>query len=138
MVNHKVSLYFVDAQAHIWQKHIAWSENLTVQTALEQADFFKDFPHLSIDKMGLAIFGKKIGLEDVLKPTDRIEICRELSFDPMESRRRRAAHKAQAKKQPPPRRLKKVKPQEHNRLNAKRKQILAEQRNHILANEVNK
>lgn len=40
------------------------------------------------------IHGKRCAPEDVLRDGDRVEIYRELVFDPKESRRRRAAHAA--------------------------------------------
>lgn len=41
---------------------------------------------------GLALWGRRVGLEEALRSGDRLMLLRPLSVDPMEARRRRQAH----------------------------------------------
>lgn len=50
------------------------------------------------EPLSLGIFGRACQSDAPLNHGDRVEIYRELSYDPMESRRRRAAHRAQRPK----------------------------------------
>ncbi len=50
-----------------------------------------------LDQKAVAVFGLYATEQTVLHENDRLEILDGLSFDPMESRRRRAQHKADAK-----------------------------------------
>lgn len=43
------------------------------------------------EPLDLGVFGRRCAAETLLREGDRVEIYRPLSFDPMESRRRRAA-----------------------------------------------
>ncbi len=50
-----------------------------------------DFPDLSASSsLGLAVFGKRVHLKQILHPNDRIELCEPLIADPMDARRHRA------------------------------------------------
>lgn len=46
----------------------------------------------------LALWGRKVGLLEPLQDGDRVELLRPLRADPMETRRRRQAHQAAAKR----------------------------------------
>ena len=56
------------------------------------------FPEIDLARNKLGVFGKLKSADTVLRDGDRIEIYRPLQADPMESRRRRARHKAAAGK----------------------------------------
>ena len=64
--------------------------NSTIEDALVQSDFLKDFPEINLETIAVDIFGKKATLNTRLKDKDRIEIYRPLLIDPMAARRKRA------------------------------------------------
>lgn len=88
-----VQLFYAHTPTQIWQKSLYVPEGCAVKEAIEQSCIEQDFPRLDIAKLGIAIFGRKATLETILVPHDRIELCRQLSFDPKESRKRRAQHR---------------------------------------------
>lgn len=101
-------LYFSDPTT-LWEAKLPWQAEMTVATAIAQSGLEQVFPNLDYQHLGLGVFGQKATFTQVLSPFDRVEICRPLVFDPMQSRRRRAAHKQKQRKQPAPvRKLKKV------------------------------
>ncbi len=59
---------------------------------------------VAIQSLALGIWGQSCQAEQVLQDLDRVEVYRPLSFDPMESRRRRHAHKLSQKPLRPRRR----------------------------------
>jgi uncharacterized protein len=62
----------------------------TVMQAIDASGVRDAFPDLVVDPVRLGIFGRKAGVDDVLKPGDRVEIYRPLIADPKEARRKRA------------------------------------------------
>ena len=62
----------------------------TLIEAIEQSSMREAFPDLQIDADSVGIFSRKVGLDYVLKASDRIEIYRPLIADPKEGRRERA------------------------------------------------
>lgn len=56
------------------------------------------YPTLDLTRNKLGIFGKLRPADTAVRDGDRVEIYRPLQADPMESRRRRARHKAAAGK----------------------------------------
>jgi putative ubiquitin-RnfH superfamily antitoxin RatB of RatAB toxin-antitoxin module len=61
-------------------------EHTTVQHALEVSGVLQDFPELQQQELMLGIWGKRVSLQQVLKPDDRIEIYRPLLLDPKQAR----------------------------------------------------
>lgn len=84
------------ANNHLWHRYLTLSKDTTVQSAIEQSGIYVDHPEA--EKLAYGIFGELCSPDTPLQSGDRIEIYRPLIFDPMESRRRRAAHR-QDKKQ---------------------------------------
>lgn len=76
-----------------WQQHLEVAAGTTAGQALAASDFAVRFPGRDPWQDGVGIHGNMIGPAQLLKANDRIEIYRSLVFDPMESRRRRAAHR---------------------------------------------
>ena len=72
-----------------WLQSLTVKAGFTIHQALNQIDFFKLFPELTVQTIELGIFGLKKQLSDVLKPGDRIEIYRPLRCDPKQARRAR-------------------------------------------------
>jgi putative ubiquitin-RnfH superfamily antitoxin RatB of RatAB toxin-antitoxin module len=65
--------------------------NSTIEDALIQSEFLKEFPELNLETITVGIFSKKATLHTRLKDKDRIEIYRPLLIDPMAARRKRAS-----------------------------------------------
>ncbi|ABI57251.1 RnfH family protein [Alkalilimnicola ehrlichii MLHE-1] len=71
-------------------------EGATVEEAIERSGVLQRFPDIDLDGVNkVGVFGKLRKRSDVLRPYDRVEIYRPLQADPKESRRRRAAGKAE-------------------------------------------
>lgn len=94
----KISLVFAQSPQYIWQKQIEVNLGDTVIKAIQDSGFLKEFPYFSFNNLNYGIYGLEVGPDEVLKENDRIEIYRELVFDPMQSRRRRAQLKQTSKK----------------------------------------
>ena len=70
----------------------------TIVQAIAASVVLARFPEIDLARNKLGLFGKLKPADTVLRDGDRIEIYRPLQADPMESRRRRARHKAAAGK----------------------------------------
>ena len=70
----------------------------TIAQAIAASGVLVRFPEIDLARNKLGLFGKLKPADTVLRDGDRIEIYRPLQADPMESRRRRARHKAAAGK----------------------------------------
>jgi putative ubiquitin-RnfH superfamily antitoxin RatB of RatAB toxin-antitoxin module len=70
----------------------------TIVQAIAASGVLARFPEIDLARDKLGLFGKLKPADTVLRDGDRIEIYRPLQADPMESRRRRARHKAAAGK----------------------------------------
>ncbi|MBX6317540.1 RnfH family protein [Pigmentiphaga sp.] len=90
-----VSVCYADV-GRIWQRELSLPAGSTVADAIEASGFRREFPEVDPARSGTGVYGRRRPLEHVLHPHDRVEIYRPLVFDPKESRRRRAAHKAAA------------------------------------------
>jgi hypothetical protein len=66
----------------------------TVGEAIERSGLAAEFPDLVVDPRAVGIFGRKVPLDHVLQPGDRVEIYRPLIADPKEARRQRASKPA--------------------------------------------
>lgn len=85
-------IYALDSE-QIWQSTVELPSGSSIADALKQSHFYEDFPELLDQVKGVGIFGQVKSLDDNVADGDRVEVYRALNFDPMESRRRRAAHK---------------------------------------------
>jgi putative ubiquitin-RnfH superfamily antitoxin RatB of RatAB toxin-antitoxin module len=83
----------------VWRRDLALAPGATVAQALAASDFARHFPDIDIWALGVGIYGKRVSPGAVLADGDRVEIYRALSFDPKESRRRRAEHRRAAQAQ---------------------------------------
>src|SRR5690625_1526659 len=93
----KVSVVYADKD-NIWHKSLNVCPGATVGEAISNSGFYEAHPSLSTQSISVGIYGQRIELSRKLSQHDRIEIYRELIFDPMESRRRRAIHRQRNKK----------------------------------------
>lgn len=99
------------AQPHrVWLEELELPQGSTLAEAVQASQFSIQFPDVEWRQTGLGVFGKKLPLHTVVQDQDRIEIYRTLAFEPNESRRRRAAHRARLLQKPKePRRSRKAK-----------------------------
>jgi putative ubiquitin-RnfH superfamily antitoxin RatB of RatAB toxin-antitoxin module len=65
----------------------------TIQEAINQSGMLTLFPEIDFSKQGIGIFSRPKKLNDVVQPSDRIEIYRPLLIDPKEARRARSNYK---------------------------------------------
>ncbi len=76
-----------------WQARLTLPAGASVADALAASGYALAFPGQDPWMHGVGIYGHAVRAEDALRDGDRVEIYRPLTFDPMESRRRRAAHR---------------------------------------------
>ncbi|MVW79922.1 RnfH family protein [Bordetella sp. 02P26C-1] len=76
-----------------WAREVTLPAGATVRQAMIESGFAQAFPTLDPWKLGVGIFGKQCQADTPLSDGDRVEVYRELTFDPMVSRRRRAEHR---------------------------------------------
>jgi len=88
------------APTRLWRQTLDVPEGATVAQALALSSFAADFPEFTDQPLTLGVYGERCDERRVLREDDRIELCRPLVFDPLESRRRRAAHRQGAKMSP--------------------------------------
>lgn len=88
-----VQIIFASNPQQIWQRELQLPHALSISEVLQQSGIYQDFPELINNLKGVGVFGLVKTLDDNVADGDRVEVYRELNFDPMESRRRRAAHK---------------------------------------------
>jgi hypothetical protein len=94
----------------VWLEELTLPQGATLAEAVQASRFSIQFPDFAWRQTGLGVFGKKLPLHTLVQDQDRIEIYRALVFDPNESRRRRAAHRARLLQKPKePRRSRKLK-----------------------------
>lgn len=78
-----IKFVFADEFGHIQSHETQFPQGTLLSDVLKLSPF-------DIKNMGISVYGKKVPLNYELRNADRIEICRSLSFNPMESRKRRA------------------------------------------------
>jgi len=105
----QVTLCFAQPDT-VWLEELTLPQGATLADAVQASHFLIQFPDFEWRQTGLGVFGKKLPLNTLVQDQDRIEIYRTLAFDPKESRRRRAAHRARLLQKPKePRRSRKPK-----------------------------
>lgn len=82
------------APDRVWRQTLELPEGATAGEALAASEFARLFPEYADPAPPIGIYGERCAPERRLMPGDRVEIYRPLVFDPLESRRRRARHKA--------------------------------------------
>ncbi|QXP86827.1 RnfH family protein [Methylococcus capsulatus] len=73
------------------------TEGVSAAAAIQTSRVLEKFPEIDLAVNKIGIFGKVCGLDQILRPGDRVEIYRPLIADPKESRRQRAARKDEGK-----------------------------------------
>ncbi len=77
----------------VWDVTVRLWPGATAAQALEASHFASDFPNYPGAAVLMGIYGQLCTPEHVLVDGDRLEIYRPLTFDPTESRQRRALHR---------------------------------------------
>jgi len=65
-------------------------EGMTALGAVEEAGLTREFPELAVRDLQLGIYGRRVEASQLLRDGDRVEIYRQLRFDPRDARRRAA------------------------------------------------
>ena len=63
----------------------------TVAEAIAASGICGQHPEIDLARQAVGVFGRRVSLDRLLRPDDRVEIYRPLTVDPKTSRRRRAA-----------------------------------------------
>ncbi|WP_368647090.1 RnfH family protein [Castellaniella ginsengisoli] len=90
------------APTHVWRRTLNVPEGATVGQVLALSGFAEAFPEFTDHPPAMGVYGERCDVRRILRENDRVELYRPLVFDPLESRRRRAAHRGDAMKQPLP------------------------------------
>lgn len=77
-----------------WSWAVSVPGGASVADAIAASGYSTHFPDRDPYAHGVGVFGVQRAASDLLEDGDRVEIYRPLVFDPKESRRRRAAHRA--------------------------------------------
>lgn len=77
----------------VWRVTLCLPAGSTAGQAVLTSGFARQFPHYPQQALAIGVYGQTCTTERVLCDGDRVEIYRPLTFDPMQSRRRRAAHR---------------------------------------------
>jgi putative ubiquitin-RnfH superfamily antitoxin RatB of RatAB toxin-antitoxin module len=78
-----------------WKDDLALPPGTTAAQAVAASAIPGSVPGYRPETVSFGIFGQNCKPDHVLADGDRVEVYRPLIFDPMESRRRRAAHRKQ-------------------------------------------
>ena len=84
----KIEVIYSPAKRQVCTWTLEPAPGFTLQDALD-VSVFSDFPELRSAQLITGIWGKKMGLNHVLQPSDRVEIYRALQVDPKVARRER-------------------------------------------------
>jgi len=88
------------APTRLWQQTLDVPEGTTVGQALALSSFAREFPEFTDHPPALGVYGERCDARRMLREDDRVELYRPLVFDPLESRRRRAAHRRESGRRP--------------------------------------
>jgi putative ubiquitin-RnfH superfamily antitoxin RatB of RatAB toxin-antitoxin module len=81
-----------------WSRPVPLKDGMTIAQAIERSGLLTLAPEIDLSVQRVGIYGKLKGLDTVVRDKDRVEIYRPLVADPMESRRKRAEHRARRSK----------------------------------------
>ncbi len=87
-----VQLVYATPQC-VWRHDMRMPQGCSAGQAVDASPFASQFPEYPHHAPAIGIYGQTCTRDSILADGDRVEIYRPLSFDPMESRRRRAAHR---------------------------------------------
>ena len=85
----KVSLVYSPAPRQVREWLLDLPAGASAEQAIECCDIFSEFPELQLAPLLLGIWGRRVGLNQILQEHNRIEIYRRLKVDPKVARRER-------------------------------------------------
>ena len=88
-----VTVCYARSFSEIWQVSVALPADSTIEQAIAASGVHVACAIATTDIAGTGIFGIRKPADHIVHDGDRVELYRALTFDPMESRRRRAAHR---------------------------------------------
>lgn len=65
---------------------LLWESDMTARAAADRSGLAERFPQIRDDNVALGVHGEKVADDFVLRPGDRLEICRPLKADPRSMR----------------------------------------------------
>ena len=74
-----------------WIVGVPFAPGMTALQAVQRSGLLEAHPEIGDRELVLGLFGTEIEPRHLLKDGDRVEICRPLTLDPREMRRRAAA-----------------------------------------------
>jgi len=77
----------------VWSRQLRLAQGSTLMQAIQASRWQQCYPELELKKLATGVYGKRQSASYLLKEGDRVEIYRPLTFDPKQSRRRRAIHR---------------------------------------------
>jgi len=83
-----------------WQESLHVPAGTTLRQVVHASGFARRFPDVDLNALTLGVYGARCTPDRLAADGDRVEIYRPLRFDPMESRRRRAAHHLRTRTRP--------------------------------------
>lgn len=92
-----IEVIFALNAEQVWQKQIQLPRGATLEQALVKSGFYET-QDAQWHEAPCGVYGIQRPRDYPLKHGDQVEVYRPLVFDPMESRRRRAAHRARQQK----------------------------------------
>jgi putative ubiquitin-RnfH superfamily antitoxin RatB of RatAB toxin-antitoxin module len=84
-----VLLVYSPAPRTVREWPLALPNGSTVAQVIEASGLLAEFPELALNQLAVGIWGRKTGLQQVLREQDRLEIYRALRVDPKVARRER-------------------------------------------------
>ena len=90
---HKIAVCYAQPD-HVFLVSLDVRRGATIADAIAASGVLSRFPEIDMATNKVGVFGKLKTPDTLVREGDRIEIYRPLQADPMESRRRRARHKA--------------------------------------------
>jgi putative ubiquitin-RnfH superfamily antitoxin RatB of RatAB toxin-antitoxin module len=81
----------------VWMREVTLPAGAPAARAVPDSGYAREFPGADAWKQGVGVYGKRVAPDTPLAGGDRVEIYRPLSFDPKESRRRRAERRRAAR-----------------------------------------
>lgn len=93
MSSFQIQIIYACGPEYYWTQTLEVTQNTSIFDVISQSDFSKTFPELDWQSLGLGVYGIKQIADYYLQPGDRLELYRDLNFDPKISRKRRAIHR---------------------------------------------
>ncbi|AFK62542.1 hypothetical protein TKWG_11720 [Advenella kashmirensis WT001] len=88
-----ITICYAHSASQVWISAVTLPCGSTIEHAITASGVLQACNISQADIADTGVFGLRKPRNHILRAGDRVELYRELTFDPMESRRRRAAHR---------------------------------------------